>query len=386
MHETSTLLRMIGDPGLPCWGAEPFLKKVTDIVPSIIYIFNQETQSNEYTNRSLGESLGYSAQDVLNMGSDLIVKLTHPGDLEKMGAHFARILELEDGEVAQLEYRMKNKVGEWVWLLSYDTVFDRDADGRVLRHIGVASDITQLKRAEEEARAAQRRSEAVNDELRTFSYSVSHDLKSPSNTLGLLMQELMDTHGDALPSDAKYLVQMALDTTGRMGRLVDDVLHYTRVINQELKMQPVDLEQIALETETDLRSLIEENGAHLEIDDLPIVRGDPSQLRIYLQNLVENAIKFRKPDVPSIVRLSACPAMQENCCLFSVIDNGVGIDPVRHEQVFQMFKRLQTPTEVSGTGLGLAICRRIAANHGSGITLQSSPGEGATFSMEVPLA
>ena len=174
--ETSVLSE-VAFSGLAAWEAKPFLEKVTGIVPGIIYVFNQQTQSNEYTNRSLGAALGYSSDEIQVLGAEFMPRLCHPEDLPKMFAYFEGLRQMKDGEVSQLEYRIKHKKGGWVWLLSHDTIFERDEAGAVLRHIGVAADITAQKEAEERALAEKRAADAANEELRSFAYSVCHDLK-----------------------------------------------------------------------------------------------------------------------------------------------------------------------------------------------------------------
>lgn len=357
----------------------PFLEKVTNIAPGVIYIFNQKTQSNEYSNRSLGETLGYSAAEVKELGAGLIPNLCHPDDLPGVLAHFERLPLLESSEIARVTYRMRHKDGQWVWLLSHDTIFERAEDGSVLRHVGIASDITAQKLAEERAIAEKQRATAINEELRAFSYSMSHDMKSPSNTLNLLLTELLDSHGDTLDPDAISLLDMSLETVNRMRVLVDDVLNYTQVIDREIKFEPVDLNTLLGDIFNDLRALKETAHASLSATDLPVVMADAMQLRILLQNLVENAIKFHAPGVPPEVAISVAVKPEINKCWITVTDKGIGIEPAKHDQIFTIFKKLNGTMDYQGTGLGLAICRRIANNHHSEITVVSEQGEGAAF-------
>lgn len=142
------------------WDTAPALKQVLGVVPGIIYVFNQETQSNDYANRSLGEVLGYSVEDIQAMGDAFLPSLTHPDDLPKIGAHFAAIKDLKDNSILTVDYRIKHKDGHWVWLLSRDTVFERASDGSVISHIGSATDITAQMTLDEEIRL-------VRDELET---------------------------------------------------------------------------------------------------------------------------------------------------------------------------------------------------------------------------
>ncbi len=130
------------------WEADAFLAKITKVIPGIVYVFNQKTQSNEYTNTTLADILGYSSAELIELGDALFPTLCHPDDLPRIGEYFASLQHLVDGTTVSIEYRMRHKSGHWVWLLSNDTVFDRDEDGAVHRHIGVATDISQQKTSE----------------------------------------------------------------------------------------------------------------------------------------------------------------------------------------------------------------------------------------------
>lgn len=376
-------LGTVSDTGLVNWDATPFLKKVTDIAPGIIYIFNQETQSNEYSNRSLGVTLGFSEEEVIEMGQNMIPMLCHPDDLQRVIAHFGKIGTLKDGEVARVDYRMRHKNGDWAWLVSHDTVFDRSADGKVLRHVGVATDITAQKEAEERAIAEKLKATTTNDELRAFSYSMSHDMKAPSNTLHLLLTELLETHRDSLDPDAIELLDMSLLTVNRMGGLVDDVLNYTRVIDRDLTVEAVPLGPLIRDCLADLHALVQEADAEIEVSDLPVIQADRMQMRILFQNLIENALKFREPGKPARIKIFADTSLEWETRCITVADSGIGIDPTKHEKIFQIFKRLNAAFEFTGSGLGLAICRRIAANHGSTITVESKKGKGSAFTVEL---
>ncbi len=386
MTFNSAILQEGARDGRLSWKAAAFLKKVTDIVPSVIYVFNQQTQSNEYSNKSLSTSMGYSAQEAQQMGENLVPLLAHPDDLPRIIAHFTALQSLPDGEIAQLEYRLRHKAGHWVWLLSHDTVFERDANGRVLRHIGVAADISAQKQAEEHAHNEHRKAQATNEELREFSYSMSHDMKSPSSTLHLLLNELLESHGDTLNEDAASLVYMALTTVTRMSKIVDDVLHYTRIVNQDLEIDRVDLTQLMQEVLSSLQGPVDKEKAKITLHPLPHVRADKMQLRVMFENLLQNALKFHKPGCPPHIEISAGPQTENGDIPITVADDGIGIDPAKHDQIFSIFKRLNAENDYPGTGLGLAISRRIAVNHQRKITLQSQQGAGAAFTIGFPKA
>ena len=367
------------------WAAKPFLQMVTEVVPSVIYIYNHATRSNEYTNRSIGETLGLSAVEVKELGDDLMPKLCHPDDLPRVLTYLSKIRALKDGEVATLEYRVRHAQGGWVWLMCRDTVFQRDNMGEVLRHIGVASDITAQKEAEFHAHRERINAETVSDEFRAFSYAMSHDLKSPSNTLGLLLDELLETHGDTLPEDARMLVDMARTTSRQMTTIIADVSDYTGLIGGETEQREVDLNAVMSSVISDLRLTIARRRAEVIVGKLPVVLGDIGQLTLYFRNLFENAIKFRQQGVAPKITVSSVGSVDGSMASITVADNGIGIEAEDHEKVFTIFKRLHPNIDSSGSGLGLAICRRIAVNHGDRITVVSSAGKGAAFTIRLPL-
>jgi len=376
-----TLIDGLEVAGLAAWDAAPFLEKIANIAPTIIYVFNQATQSNEYSNRSIGASLGYSELEIREFGANLMPELCHPDDLSKMGAHFSHLQTIEDGEVITLEYRMQHRDGNWVWLLSHDTIFERDAAGAVLRHIGVASNITAQKEAQVKADQVAKAAQVANEELRSFAYSVSHDMKAPSNTLNLLLNELRRGQGDALDADGDELITLSLETVGRIQALIEDVLQYTRIIGQEVDQERVSLGPIITELLRDFAADIDQTGASITVGILPDVMGHPMHARILIQNLIGNALKFQAPgSVPDIEIAEASPE-QDATVAISVRDNGIGIATEDQSRLFQMFKRLHLADEYPGTGLGLAICRRIAIAQGGNITVQSKEGEGSTFTV-----
>ena len=369
------------------WDSAQFLEKVTSVVPDIIYVFNQKTQSNEYSNRSLPETLGYSNQEVREMGDSLMAQICHPDDLPLIGAHFEAIRQLPDGERKQLEYRIRHRSGRYLWLLSVDTVFERDDNGDVIRHIGTATDITTMKEAELARQAAAtalekhgREIAAANAELVDFAYAASHDLKAPINTLRLLIKEIRTELGEDHEL-SETLITPGLAVADRARALIDDILGYTRVIGQDLDHEPVDLTQLAQDAVADLQGQIDD--VEITIAALPTVSGNPVQLRLLMNNLVSNAIKFRRPGTGHRVDITPTEA-DPGQTGFVVSDNGVGIPEAHRDRIFDMFQRLHLASDFSGTGLGLTICRRVVLNHDGAITVDSSVDHGTSFTVTLP--
>lgn len=223
--------------------------------------------------------------------------------------------------------------------------------------------------------------EELRAEQREFTYAISHDLRAPANTLHLLLNELTALRDGDADEDVAELLALSQNTIARMGCMIDDVLNYTRVIGGDPQLEPVDLAVLVGEILEDLKGDIRCAGGSVEVGDLPVYTGNRMQLRVLLQNLIANALKFRKPGVAPVVSIGAGIAPQSSHLRLVVTDNGIGIAAENHEKVFKLFQRLHVREEYPGTGLGLSLCQRIARNHGGEITLRSALGEGSEFTV-----
>ncbi|MEO5620011.1 MAG: ATP-binding protein, partial [Cypionkella sp.] len=208
------------------------------------------------------------------------------------------------------------------------------------------------------------------------------DLKSPSNTLLMLLGEMRAGHGASLDPDALELIDLAEQTATRMRTLVDDVLAYAACVETQPAHASVDLNALVQTLLQDLRYDIQHQQARIDCENLPMVIGNPMQLKLLLQNLVSNAIKFRDRDRPPVVRI-ASQALKGNRSLIKVQDNGIGIDPAHFDRIFGLFQRLHAHDHYGGSGIGLALCKRIALNHGGEISLSSVAGQGTTFTVSL---
>ena len=184
-----------------------------------------------------------------------------------------------------------------------------------------------------------------------------------------------------LDGDADEFISFAVEGAKRMQRLINDLLKYSRVGTRDQGPEPIYSEQVLAETLAGLQVAITEGAAQVTHDPLPKVLADEAQLGQIFQNLIANALKYRG-DAPPRIHISA--AQEGDMCVFSVRDNGIGIDPQYHERVFLIFQRLHTREEGSGTGMGLAVCKKIVERHGGRIWLESELGKGATFYFTIP--
>jgi light-regulated signal transduction histidine kinase (bacteriophytochrome) len=220
-----------------------------------------------------------------------------------------------------------------------------------------------------------------NAELEQFAYVASHDLQEPLRMVASYTQLLARRYRGKLDSDADEFIGFAVDGATRMQTLIRDLLSYSRIMTQGHALQPVDT-RLAFDTACgNLQQSIEESRGIVSVGTLPTIHADATQLTQLFQNLLGNALKYCNGRAPQI-HVDARAA--DNAWLFSVQDNGIGIEPQYFERIFQMFQRLHTREEYSGTGIGLAICRRIVERHGGRIWVESQLGRGSTFRFAIP--
>jgi len=257
-----------------------------------------------------------------------------------------------------------------------------DEQGTPLGALAVFRDVTESHRVEEELAERREELERSNAELEQFAYVASHDLQEPLRMVASYTQLLARRYRGRLDDDADEFIGYAVDGATRMQALINDLLTYSRVQRRQLELTTVSSAAAVDAALSNLRGAIQDRDAVVQVDDeLPEVRGDLTQLTQLFQNLMGNALKFTngaRPEVHVGVR------RRPEEWVFSVSDNGIGIDPQHTERIFEVFQRLHTREEYPGTGIGLAVCKKIVERIGGRIWVQSEPGSGATFSFAIP--
>jgi PAS domain S-box-containing protein len=325
------------------------------------------------------------------------------------------------GPSLNIEYRVLWPDGAEHWLLAKGEITSYDDQNRPLRMIGVNIDISERKATElqlalmyqnlQDLNATleikvEQRTEVLhqlntelqrsNQELQDFAYVASHDLQEPLRKIQAFGNLLQEEYEQELGDGKAYLERMRNAAT-RMRILIEDLLTFSRVTTKAAPFAQIDLNAIVRQVIDDVEPRLQATNGTIEAQPLPIIEADPGQMHQMFQNLIVNALKFHRPNVPPIVSVFAetretpsleferNPLTTEQYCLLSIEDNGIGFDEKYLDRIFTVFQRLHGKSDYEGTGIGLAVVRKIVERHGGTITARSSVGKGTTFIITLPI-
>ena len=245
-------------------------------------------------------------------------------------------------------------------------------------------DVTERRLTARRLAAQHRELQRSNTALSEFAFVASHDLQEPLRKILSFGERLGTSAGPVLEGNSREYLDRMLSAAARMRTLISDLLAYSQIAVSKEPFTATDLGAIARDVVADLEAVIADSGAHIDVGDLPVIDADAPQMRQLLQNLLGNALKFRRKDVEPVVRLRASGS-SDGFRTITVVDNGIGIKEEHREKIFRMFERLHNRTQYDGSGIGLAICRRIVERHGGSIEVTSTTGGGTTFSVSLPV-
>jgi PAS domain S-box-containing protein len=330
-------------------------------------------------NAETSRMFGYPSEDMTGMPIDLLVPARFRGQhrLHRDGFH-AEPQKRVMGSGRDL-YGMRKDGTEFPVEIGLNPI--ETPDGMVV--LSTIVDITERKLAERALARQTAELERSNADLEQFAYVASHDLQEPLRMVASYTDLLAENYASQLDEKAHRFIGYAQDGAARMRRLIDDLLAYSRVRTLRAKPHPVNSQACLQHALQNLALSIREADAQVEYATLPAVLADETQLTEVFQNLVHNAIKFRRTENP-VVQVRA--NVQGGLCTFSVSDNGIGVPPDQHERIFQVFQRLHTREEYPGTGIGLALCKRVVEQYGGAIGIEPHEGPGTTVVFSFPSA
>lgn len=374
---------------------ELFIQQIADASPTILYIFDISSNSIEYVNKEIYFVLGYSTEEVQDMGADVVKLLYHPEDLQLLPERRESSKKFQHiNSMIQYECRVKSKSDEWKWLLVREIIFKNENGDKPAQILGAALDITKRKEMERSLLQNSFQLEQSNASLEEFAYVASHDLKEPLRKISTFGDRLAASQADKLSNEGQIYLKKIIDASQRMQLMISDLLSISMISGN----QAYELYSLQTVLEDALQALefkIEQKNAVINASSLPEAHIIVSQFRQLFQNLLSNSLKFVKEDVQPVVNITATYLSQQDLDKYKLTssarylqlqfaDNGIGFEEEYAGKIFQIFQRLHGRSEYEGTGIGLAICKKIVEHHGGIIFANGQAGLGATFTIIIP--
>ena len=262
-----------------------------------------------------------------------------------------------------------------------------ETDGSLIGAIMIITDISNRRQTELALEDSTERLRESNQALEDFAHIISHDLQEPLMLIQAFSRRLQTKADKKLNQQCSRYIEQINTAAERMHELIKGLLLYSRISNKTKPFIPVDLTVIINEVLDTLALQIEKSNSTITIDKLPIISGDPLQIRQLFQNIISNSLKYRRKDIPHTIHIQNQGSLQNDdvpIVQISIRDNGIGFNPEDGQHIFDVFERLQTGKEVAGTGIGLAICKKVVARHGGDIKAIGQPNQGANFTIRLP--
>jgi PAS domain S-box-containing protein len=354
-------------------GFRAMLAHSSDIISVLDADANVHWSSAAQT-RLLGYPSGETEPDIP------LADLVHPDDLPEVHERFAEVFAGTPGHDRPVVARVRAADGSWhsLEMTAMNLLDDPNVQGVVIN----ARDVTDRLEMERSLRELADELKRSNAELERFALVASHDLQEPLLSIAGFAQLLQRRHCGKLDPEAHEFVGYVVDEATRMQTLIDHLLAYSRIDRGELQIETLDTNALVEEVESSLARAIADAGAAVTVRPLPNVQADRRQVSQCFQNLLSNALKFCDRDRP---RVEISAAWSDGAWLFSVADNGIGVDAAQSERIFEAFERAHPRRSDDGTGIGLAICKRVVERHGGRIWVEPRPGGGSVFSFTLPI-
>lgn len=371
--------------------SEQSLIEMANAIPQLAWVADAAGEIEYYNNRITG----FTGTTKNHKGLPEWEGLLHPDDKDYTAKAWDKAVK--HSSTFEAEHRMRMRDGSYHWHLSRG-VPQRDEEGNVLKWFGTATDINdakeqktileeEVKKRTQELRALNISLQKSNDDLQQFAHVASHDLKEPVRKIKTFAGRIQDEYNELLPEKGRVYLNKVQQATQRMYTMIDGVLNYSAVNSSEENISQVDLNEVIKNIETDLEIAIQQKNAVIKKSELPVLQGAPVLLYQLFYNLINNSLKFAKPDVPAVIKVTGNIENTDGTAkaIITVEDNGIGFEQNYAASIFNTFTRLNAKDLYEGTGLGLALCKKIAERHNGSIIAQGEKNIGAIFTLTLPL-
>lgn len=358
--------------------SEAKFRSMVETIPLAIYMSSGEEQAGEYLNREFKTLFGYTLEDIPTFGHWWPLAYPETEYRRKIYEEWSKRVKqaiatqtpIEPMEVVVTCKDGTKKNIAWGFMTMGD------------KNYAFGLDLTQRKNAEEKNRLYTEELARSNLDLQQFAYVASHDLQEPLRMISSYLQLIERRYKDKLDEDANTFIHFAVDGANRLQALIAGLLDFSRIKTHGQTFARVDVAVVLDGVCRNLGSLIAESGANVRYGKLPVIFADEAQIARIFQNLLQNALKFRRDDIPPAIEITA--EKTDTGQVFCVHDNGIGIEKQYFERIFSIFQRLHTREQYPGTGIGLSICKRIVERHGGKIWLESTIDTGTSFYFSIP--
>lgn len=326
---------------------------------------------NTYASKSFLDLVGVTQERYSNFGWGDVL---HPDDAERTIAAWKECVRT--GTLWDIEHRFRGVDGHWHFILARGVPV-RNEQGEVICWAGINLDVNKLKKTEMSLKERTRQLEDANKELESFNFSVSHDLGAPLRAIKGYSQMILKKQGDRFDEETRRRFQVITENIGTMGRLIEDLLAFSRLGRQAVTKASINLEELIGEVWHELVTINPDRKMTLNICRMPAALGDRALIRQVYSNLLGNAVKFSREKAAAVIEAGSC--VQGGEIVYFVRDSGIGFDMKFHDKLFGVFHRLHSADEYEGTGIGLALVQRIIHRHGGRVWAEGKEHEGATF-------
>ncbi len=386
-----------GITGYNFFKSEDGYHQMIDQIEDYAIIFINVDGTIENWNRGAERIKGYTADEAIGKNFSMF----YPQEDRANGLPKQLLSKAEiEGKSAHEGWRVR-KDGSMFWGSVLITAI-HDSSNEVIGFTKVTRDLTERKKAEDafqkytaEVERKNAELESINKELKAFAYVSSHDLQEPLRKIQTFSDKILEKEFNHLSEQGQDYFMRMKNAARRMQALIEDLLSYAQTNTSEKKLEKVNLDALIHEVKVDLKEMIAGREVTIEVENLGELNVIPFQFKQLMQNLISNALKFSRPGIPPVVKISCedkmgseygLPELEEDSKYvhISVKDNGIGFDPEYSRKIFELFQRLHGKHEYPGTGIGLSICKKIVENHNGVILAESVPGHGATFNIYLP--